>query len=184
MPRQTVSKVISPRWETTNLKSVNSRQETSSCASLLRQLAYTCPFWLYWSRVNHSTCGYVVQICKASGRPSEKIFQWPSLWQGHFPHHTLSTEIRKNGSFLSTFSHLHTYRPIIIVIIFITLPGTFLHSSPFPRQISPVGRENWASNLLWQAELGKGQCRAEGDWSLWTVPGLMCVIWWGTRRGK
>lgn len=144
------------------------------------------------ARFDYTGLGAIIQLvartCKsarqAGGRSSEEMFLWPSLWQGHFPHHTLSTEIRKNGSFLSTFSHLHTYRPIIIVIIFITLPGTFLPSSLFTRQISLVGRENWASNLLWQAELGKGQWRAQGDWSLWTVPGLMCVIWWGTRRGK
>lgn len=69
---------------------------------------------------------------------------------------TLSTEIRKNVSFLSTSSHLHTYRPIIIVIIFITRQPS-LPSSPFPRQISLVGHENWASNLRWQAEVGEGQ---------------------------
>ncbi len=71
--------------------------------------------------------------------------------------------------------------PIIIVIIFITLPGTLLPSSLFLRQISLVGRENWVSNLLWQAGYVKGSGeRREID--LCDCAGLMCVLWWGTRR--
>lgn len=47
--------------------------------------AYVCRFWLYWSRVNHSTCGYDVQICKASGRPSEEMFSDHHFDKAIFP---------------------------------------------------------------------------------------------------
>ncbi len=143
------------------------------------------------ARFDYTGLGSIIQLvartsksARQAGGHLKKCFCDHHFDKAIFP--TTHSPLRsgKMAPSLSTFSHLHTYRPIIIVIIFITLPGTLLPSSLFPRQISLVGRENWVSNLLWQAELCKGQWRAQGDWSVWTVPGLMCVIWWGTRRGK
>lgn len=115
---------------------------------------YTCPgsiMWLHSAKSQRTAEGHL-RKCLGDHRFDKVISPSHSLWSKPI----------KNGSFLTTSIHLHSHRPIIILIIFI-IPPASLPLSPFPRSFFPGKSVWWAMKIgcpifSSRRRVGEGQC--------------------------